>query len=286
MMDAPARSLLVPITAILVGMFSIQFGAALAKGLFPLVGAAGATTLRLILAAVLLAAIYRPWRGASLKGHRGVLLAYGASLGMMNFFYYLALERVPMGIVVAVEFLGPLAVAVAASSRAIDFLWALLAFAGLVLLLPIRTGAATLDLVGLCFALMAGACWALYIIFGKRAGAQHGARSVALGMIVGAIVVLPVGGAVAGTAMLNPAAIPLALAVAVLSSALPYVLEMHAMLRMPTRTFGIFMSVEPAIAAFFGFAMLGERLTAWQGVAIGCVVLASFGSAATSSRSS
>ena len=206
------------------------------------------------------------------------------SLGLMNLFYYLALQRVPMGIVVAIEFLGPLAVAIAASHRPRDFLWVLLALTGLVLLLPVQAGTASLDLVGVGFALLAGTGWALYIVFGTRAGAGHGLRSVALGMIIGAVVVLPIGGAVAGKAMLNPGALPLALAVAILSSALPYVLEMYAMTRMPTRAFGIFMSVEPAIAALFGLALLGERLTLLQVIAIGCVMFASFGSALSSAR--
>ena len=280
----PTRSFLRPIVAILAAMCSIQFGASLAKGLFPLLGAVGATTVRLVLAALLLGLCYRPWRGASLSGQRAALIGYGASLGLMNLFYYLALERVPMGIVVAVEFLGPLAVAIAASHRAIDFLWVLLAIVGLVLLLPLQGGGAALDLAGLGFALIAGLGWGLYIVFGTRVGADHGGRSVALGMVIGALVVLPIGGSIAGRAMFNVAALPLALAVAILSSALPYVLEMYAMTRMPTRVFGIFMSVEPAIAALFGFALLGEHLTLLQQAAIGCVMLASFGSAAASSR--
>jgi inner membrane transporter RhtA len=278
------RSLLLPVAAILTAMCSIQFGASLAKGLFAVMGPVGATTLRLTLAALLLAVVFRPWRGASLAGHRGAVLAYGAALGLMNLFYYLALARVPMGVVVAIEFLGPLAVAIVHSHRPIDFLWALLAVIGLVLLLPFGAGAAHPDLLGLGYALLAGVGWALYIVFGTRAGLGHGVRSVALGMIAAAVVVVPVGVVAAGPALLNLRALPLGLAVAVLSSALPYVLEMQAMTRMPTRVFGIFMSVEPAIAALFGFALLGERLTALQCTAIGCVMLASFGSALSSTR--
>jgi len=280
-----SRGLLLPVVAVLTAMCSIQFGASLAKGLFPALGPVGATTARLLLAALLLGLCFRPWRGASLRGHRAALVGYGAALGLMNLFYYLALERVPMGIVVAIEFLGPLAVAIGASHRPVDFLWVLLALTGLVLLLPLQGGAAALDLVGICYALLAGVGWALYIVFGTRAGAGHGLRSVALGMIVAAAIVLPIGAGVAGKALLNVSALPLALAVAVLSSALPYVLEMYAMTRMPTRAFGIFMSVEPAIAALFGLALLGERLSPLQGVAIGCVMLASFGSALSSARS-
>lgn len=277
------RPLLLPLLAILAAMCSIQFGAALAKGLFPVLGAVGATTLRLVLAALLLALVFRPWRFGIPASSRAALAGYGTALGLMNLFYYLALQRVPMGIVVAIEFLGPLAVAIAASRRALDFLWALLAAAGLALLLPLRGGTGSLDPIGLGFALLAGVGWASYIVFGTRAGADHGARGVALGMIVGAVVVLPVGavfgGGALGAAVLDGRVLPLALAVAVLSSALPYVLEMYAMQRIPTQTFGILMSLEPAIAALFGLMLLGERLTPLQDIAIGCVMAASLGSA-------
>jgi inner membrane transporter RhtA len=275
------HSILLPILAILIAMCSIQLGAALAKGLFPLLGPVGATALRLVLAALILAIAFRPWHGASLAGHRGTLLVYGGALGLMNLFYYLALERVPLGITVAIEFLGPLAVAIAHSHRRIDFAWALLAVIGVVLLLPLPHSTVLLDLLGLCFAALAGFFWAMYIVFGTRAGLGHGSRSVALGMVVGALVVMPFGAGKASTVLSNLEILPLAIAVAVLSSALPYVLEMKAMTRMPTRVFGIFMSVEPAIAALFGYLMLDERLVLLQCLAIGCVMLASLGSAVT-----
>jgi inner membrane transporter RhtA len=279
------HSVLLPIIAILVAMCSIQLGAALAKGLFPLLGPVGATTLRLVLAALILTIAFRPWRGASLAGHRGAVLAYGAALGLMNLCYYLALERVPLGITVAIEFLGPLAVAIANSHRRIDFAWALLAVVGLVLLLPRPGSTVQLDLLGLGFAALAGFFWAIYIVFGTRAGLGHGSRSVALGMVVGALIVLPFGAGKASAVILNPGILPLGIAVAVLSSALPYVLEMKAMTRMPTRVFGIFMSVEPAIAALFGYLMLDERLVLLQCLAIGCVMLASLGSTFTGRES-
>jgi inner membrane transporter RhtA len=275
------HSILLPILAILLAMCSIQLGAALAKGLFPLLGPIGATTLRLVLAALILGVALRPWRGASLAGHRGTMVVYGAALGLMNLFYYLALERVPLGITVAIEFLGPLGVAIAHSHRRIDFAWALLAVIGLLLLLPLPGSIVRLDLLGIGFAALAGFFWAMYIVFGTRAGLGHGSRSVALGMVVGALIVMPFGATKAGIVFSNPSILPLALAVAVLSSALPYVLEMKAMTRMPTQVFGIFMSVEPAIAAVFGYLMLDERLVWLQCLAIGCVMLASLGSALT-----
>jgi inner membrane transporter RhtA len=281
-----ANSLLLPSAAILVAMLSLQLGASLAKSLFPLLGPRGATALRLLLAALILLPLYRPWRGTRLTGSRLALLGYGASMGLMNLFYYLALARVPMGLVVAIEVLGPLTVAIAASRHGVDAAWVGLALLGLGLLLPLWPGAAAVDPLGIGFALLAGVGWALYIVLGRRAGLAHGGRSVSLGLIVGALVVLPISAIGARGIPLAAAALPVALAVAVLSSALPYVLEMWAMTRLPTRTFGIFMSVEPALAALVAWAMLGERLTRLQGVAIGCVMLACFGSAMTASATS
>jgi inner membrane transporter RhtA len=263
-------------------MCSIQCGASLAKSLFPVLGPIGATTLRLVLAAAILVPVCRPWRGQPLSGSRRLLVGYGAALGLMNLFYYLALARVPMGLVVAIEFLGPLAVATLASHRAVDFIWAGFAALGLLLLLPVWQNAAPVDPLGIGFALLSGVGWALYIVWGKRAGLTHGGRSVALGMIVGAAVVLPIGIAASGSALLTLAALPVGLAVAVLSSALPYWLEMWALTRLPTRSFGIFMSMEPALAALVGLALLGEQLTPLQWLAIGFVMLASFGSALSS----
>ncbi|MEO7774275.1 MAG: EamA family transporter [Steroidobacteraceae bacterium] len=276
-----SRLAVLPLVFVLVAMVSIQFGASLAKSLFAALGAEGATALRLALGALMLLALYRPWRGASLAGGRRDLLIYGASLGLMNLFFYLALARAPMGIVVAIEFLGPLGVAIAASRRWLDFLWVLLAVLGLSLLLPLHADAPALDPVGVLFALLAAVGWALYIVYGTRIGLAHGGRSVALGMVIAALVVLPVGVANSGSALLDPSHLPLALAVAVLSSALPYSLEMYALTRIATRSFGILMSLEPALAAVAGLLVLGEYLSTLQWLAIASVMLASFGSTMT-----
>jgi inner membrane transporter RhtA len=277
-----SRRLMLPLALLLVAMIAVQLGAALAKGLFPALGAAGATALRLALAVPILLAIYPPWREPPLRGSRASLIIYGGALGLMNLFFYLALTRVPLGVVVAIEFLGPLGVAIAASRRGIDFAWVGLAVLGLAMLVPLPANAPALDPLGVGFAVLAGTCWALYIVHGKRAGAAHGGRVVALGMVIACLAVLPFGIADAGNALLNPAVLPLALAVAILSSALPYALEMYVLTRMATRTFGIAMSLEPALAAVAGLAILGERLSALQWLAVGCVMLASLGSAATS----
>lgn len=189
------------------------------------------------------------------------MVVYGIALGGMNLLFYLSVRTVPLGIAVALEFTGPLLVAILSSRRLLDFLWIGLAVFGIWLLLPLGNSAEPLDLVGAAYALGAGVCWALYILFGQRAGADHGAQGAALGVLVAAILVVPIGVAHAGADLLDPALIPLALGVAVLSTALPYTLEMVALTRLPARTFGTLMSIEPAFGALSGLLFLGERLT-------------------------
>jgi inner membrane transporter RhtA len=205
----------------------------------------------------------------------------------MNLLYYQALRTVPLGITVSLEFTGPLAVAVLSSRRSLDFLWIALAGAGLYLLLPVGHAHATVDPRGAAFALGAGSCWALYIVFGQRAGTDFGPQTVALGSIIAAIIVVPVGVAAAGAKLFSAAALPYGLAIAFLSTALPYTLEMIALTRMPTRTFGILMSIEPAMGALIGWVMLREHLSAVQCAAIALIILASVGATrATSERAS
>ena len=274
-----------PALLLLVAMGSFQVGASLtARYLFPDVGAQGATALRVGIAAILLLLIYRPWRNTAWRGRGFTLLCYGITLGAMNLFFYMAILRIPLGIAVAIEFLGPLSVAVLASRRALDFLWVVVAVMGLALLLPITRSASQLDAAGLLCAALAALFWGLYIVSGQRAGAEGHASggTVAIGMMIAMLVVVPPGIHEAGAKLLDPALLPIAFVVAAISSAIPYVIEMYAMARMPARTFGIFMSIEPALAAIAGFALLGDRLAPLQWAAILCVVLASLGSAATS----
>jgi inner membrane transporter RhtA len=202
-------------------------------------------------------------------------------MGWMNYFFYLALSYIPLGITMALEFTGPLGVALFASRRPIDFLWIFLAAIGLVALLPLGLGGQSLSALGVAYALGAGVCWALYIVFGRRAGAAHGGQITALGTVIGALMIVPVGVAHSGWELFAPAILPLAAGVAVLSSALPYSLEMFAMPRIATRTFGVFMSLNPALGALAGLIFLGEMLTLVQWAAIGSIVAASAGSAAT-----
>jgi inner membrane transporter RhtA len=285
-MAAPgsARSLLFPIGLLLIAMSSIQSGASLAKSLFPLIGAPGTTAVRLIFAALILLAVLRPWQaGLSRQAWRHVVV-YGLALGGMNFLFYMALRTVPLGIAVALEFTGPLAVAVWSSRRKVDFCWVALAVAGMLLLVPGATSAGAVDFTGALFALGAGVCWALYILYGQKAGAEHGIQTAGLGVAIAAVCLAPFGVASAGASLLNPAILPAAIGVAILSTALPYSLEMVALTRMPTRTFGILMSMEPAIGALSGLVFLGEQLTTNQWLAIAAIIAASAGATLTTPR--
>lgn len=279
------RDVLPSLAALLAAMVSVQFGASLAKGLFPALGPEGTTICRCGLAAVMLLALHRPWRERPSRAALVAVGLYGASLGLMNLLFYLSIARIPLGVAVALEFTGPLSVALLASRRARDLAWVALAAAGIALVFPRTHATRAVDPVGVAFALGAGACWALYIVLGKRAGkAVPGGAASALGMLTAALVVAPFGVARAGARLLDPALWPLALAVAVFSSALPYSLEMHALRRLPARTFGVLMSLEPALAALAGLVVLRERLSATQGAAIACIIAASLGSAASVGR--
>lgn len=283
--EKTATSILSSIAILLAAMLFIQTGASLAKQLFPFTGAAGAAALRLFFASLILLAVVRPWKKQLNRASISNIVYYGASMGFMNLTIYCALERIPLGIAVALEFTGPLAVALLASRKAHDFLWVLLAIAGIILILPAYDTQTALDPVGIIYALLAGLCWALYIVFGQRAGAQESSSIVtALGMTVAAAIVIPIGIADAGTKLLNYSIFPIAIGIAILSSALPYYLEMKALKALPAKTFGIFMSVEPAIAALSGLVILGEYLTFNQWLAIACVITASTGSAASARK--
>lgn len=263
-------------------MASIQFGASQAKQLFNILGVAGTSTMRLLFASIIMLIVFRPWKMKFTKDMYLSLLLYGGSLGLMNFSFYFALQRVPLGIAVALEFLGPLSVAIFSSKKKIDYVWALLAGIGIVLLLPRETSTQSLDPIGMFLAILAGAFWALYIIFGKRAGNNlKGGIAASMGMLVAAIIVFPFGLIIDGSKLLNPNAIPLALLVAFFGSALPYSLEMVALKQLKQQTFGILMSLEPALAALMGLFFLAENLTLLQWLAIICVITSSLGSTLT-----
>lgn len=274
----------VPVIILLIAMTSIQGGASLAKSLFPLVGAPGVTALRLALGTLILVIVFKPWRLRFTREQRLPLLFYGLSLGAMNYMFYLAIQTVPLGVAVALEFTGPLAVALFASRRAVDFIWVILAVLGLWYLLPLGQDVTHVDLTGAAFALGAGACWAIYIISGQRAGEDHGPATVALGSLIAAIVFVPLGAFQAGEVLWHWSILPLGIAVAILSTALPYSLEMIALTRLPTRTFGTLMSMEPALAAVSGMIFLGETLALQQVLALMAIVIASMGATLTLRR--
>jgi inner membrane transporter RhtA len=264
---------------LLVAMVSIQLGAALAKQLFPIVGAGGVSVLRTSFAALFLLGLWRPWRGTWTKSQIRLLAFYGIALGAMNLLFYLALQTLPLGMAVALEFTGPLALSLFSSRKLLDLLWVFLAALGIYLILPHGELETAADPTGVMFVLGAGFFWAVYIWFGKKAGENtHGGQSTAIGMTFAALTVLPFGVYQAGERLFHWSILPIGLAVALLSSAIPYSLEMNALKKIPVKTFGILMSLEPVVATIAGAIFLHEHLTATQIVSIACIVLASFGS--------
>lgn len=283
-MPERSSSAALPVTLVLAAMTSMQVGAAVAKRLFPVVGSTGAASLRLLFGAAILCAVLRPWRLRLTAAAWRSVIVYGMALGGMNSLFYAALKTVPLGVGVALELTGPLAVALLASRRAVDFLWVGLAMGGLLLLLPFGGASAGVDPAGAAFALAAGACWGLYIVFGQKAGEGRGVSTAAVGMVVAAACVVPVGVAQAGASLFAPGVLPYALGVAVLSSALPYSLEMVALGRLPAKTFGTLMSLAPAVGALSGLVILQERLAVSQWLAVMLIVAASAGATVTAAR--
>jgi inner membrane transporter RhtA len=275
----PIAPLALAVGALLISMVSYQCGASLAKHLFPQVGAQGATAYRLGLSALMLLLWRRPWRRSGKQRNWGALWGYGLAMGAMNLVFYMSLRTIPLGIAVALEFTGPLTLALLGSRRLIDFVWIALVVAGLALLLPLRAQMHALDPVGVMYALAAGVGWALYIVLGKKAGDAYGADAVTWGTSIGALLAIPFGIAHAGSALLSPAFLPYALGVAVLSSALPYSLEMIALTLLPSRTFSTLLSLEPAVAAIAGVTLLDERLSLLQWLAIVTIIVAAAGTA-------
>ncbi len=264
---------------VIISIASIQFGAALAKGLFGVLSAEGIAALRLFFAALILLAVFRPWKQKLSSEVLKACALYGLCLGSMNLLFYLALARIPLGVAVALEFVGPLGVALILSRKPIDFLWGFLACTGFALLLPIHAFSENLDWPGVLLALAAGVCWGFYILAGAKVGAVVSPKiASAIGMSIAALVVIPFGIFTEGAGLFNPSILPAALAVALLSSAIPYTLEMFALKKIPAKSFGILMSLEPAFATLFGFLYLGETLGVIQLLAIVAIALASLGS--------
>ena len=235
-------------------------------------------------------AFWRPWRRAWTWADAPLLVLFGATLGIMNLLFYNALKTVPFGLAIAVEFTGPLAVALWSSKKPLDFVWIVLAVAGMGLILPLgNTLGANLqtdaiDPLGIAYALGAGACWAVYIVIGQRVADRIGAFATPMGMLVAALVVTPVGISVAGTSLLNPEWMLAGLGIALLSSAIPYSLEMYSLKHLPKQTFSILLSLEPAVGALAGWLVLSEQLSTQQLCAIGLIMAASVGCAMTAGQ--
>ena len=286
-----------PSVLVLTGVVSVQVGAGVAARLFALIPPAAVTGLRLwTAAAVMIVAGARPLRDnlAGLARRRAwrdaaVVAGVGLTLAVMNFSIYQAFARIPLGIAVTIEFLGPLAVAVASSRRLIDLLWVALAGVGVALLTGTgapASGGHRVGLVGLGFALLAAAAWAAYIVLSRATGRRFpGTSGLTIAMLVAAVVIIPAGVTAGGTALLRPGILAAGLAIGLLSSVIPYSLELEALRRVPARVFGIWMSLEPAVAALVGLVMLGETLAVTEWAAIVCVMIACAGAARGSVRS-
>jgi inner membrane transporter RhtA len=253
----------VPPTAfVMLATVSVQLGAAIAKTLFESLGPGGTVFVRIAFATLGLLVVVRP----RLSGHdrNAYLLAglFGLALALMNFSFYLAIDRIPLGVAVTLEFVGPLGVAVAGSRRILDVLWVVLAAAGILLLAPLGAfGGMDLDPLGVAFALLAGCLWASYILLSTRTGrAFPGGTGLVIALGVGTVVLAPIGIAGAGAALLDPRLLLAGFGVAMLSSAIPYSLELEALRKIPARIFGVLMSLDPAVAALVGLVVLGERL--------------------------
>jgi inner membrane transporter RhtA len=267
-----------PVVLVLAAISSVQVGAALAKTLFDEIGAGGTVFVRVLFAALALVIVWRPRVSGLRRGELWLAVVFGLTLACMNLAFYSALDRIPLGIAVTLEFVGPLGVAVAGSRGPLDLLWVGLAAAGILLLSDF--GSADLDGLGVALALLAGGFWAAYILLSARVGRVFpGGSGLALAMVVAAAVLLPVGVGDGGADLLVPWILAAGAAVALLSSAIPYSLELEALRRMPAGLFGVLMSLEPAVAALAGFVVLGEDLAARELVAILLVVAASAGAA-------
>ncbi len=267
-----------PTGFLLIAILSIQFGSALAKSLFSELGPWGVVSLRVTFSAIILFAIWRPKLHTQARQHYKLILAYGIVMAMMNSAFYTAIDRIPLGIAIAIEFTGPLGLAILKSQRWLDGLWATLAILGIVRLTPL-TGA-SLDPTGMFLALLSGICWALYILLAAKLGpALPGVEGLTWGLCISTVILLPIGIAQAGSALLNPRLLALSVGVALLSTALPYACEIIALRSLPVKVFGVILSIEPMVGVLAGFFILGETLSARSLIACLLITIAAAGAA-------
>ncbi|UWY27267.1 DMT family transporter [Flavobacterium sp. TR2] len=272
-----------PVPAVLLAIISVQFGAAIAKTLFPTIGSAGTASMRIGISALILLLAFRPKLKTITAQQWKVVIPYGLSLGAMNLIYYLAIERIPIGLAVTLEFVGPLLLAIVGSKRLVDYCWAIIAAIGILLIAPWTSN--HLDTFGIICALLAGAFWSAYIVLGGKASkVMNDGDAVTIGMLFAAILVLPFGFLENGLINLTPKLFGMGVALALLSSAIPFTLEMKALGKLPPRTFSILMSLEPAAASICAFLFLKESLNVNEILAVVCVVIASAGSTLTAKK--
>ena len=267
-----------PIGFLLIAIFSVQFGSALAKSLFGEVGPWGVVGLRVSFSALFLFALWRPRFHPQVKANLPLIVGYGLVMAMMNSAFYAAIDRIPLGVAISLEFTGPLGLSILKSQHWKDGLWAALAMAGILLLTPLS--GATLDLWGMVLALCAGLCWALYIVLAAKLGpALPGVEGLAWGLVVSTLLLLPIGITTAGSALLSPKVLGLGAGVALLSTALPYACEIIALRSLPIKVFGVMLSMEPMVGVLAGFLILGETLSARSLIACLLVSVAAAGAA-------
>lgn len=272
-----------PLPAILLAIISVQFGAAIAKSLFPAIGAAGTASLRIGISALILFLAYRPNLRKITPEQWKLVIPYGLSLGTMNLIFYLAIERIPVGLAVTLEFVGPLVLAVFGSKRLIDYLWVFIAAMGIALIAPWSGNG--IDVVGALFALLAGVFWATYIVLGgKVSKVMKDGDAVSTGMLFASLLIIPFGIMENGLSNLTPNLLGMGIALALLSSAIPFTLEMKALGQLPPRTFSILMSLEPAAASICAFLFLQEHLSFSEIIAVFFVIIASIGSTMTAKK--
>nr|WP_294787140.1 DMT family transporter [uncultured Flavobacterium sp.] len=272
-----------PVPAVLLAIISVQCGAAIAKTLFPIIGAAGTASMRIGFSAIILLLVYRPNFKKITSKQWKIVIPYGLCLGVMNLIFYLAIERIPIGLAVTLEFVGPLLLAIVGSKRLIDYCWVLLAAIGIILIAPWANN--RIDSLGVLLALLAGVFWAGYIVLGgKVSKIMNGNEAVSTGMLFAALLILPFGFFDNGLTNLTPKFFGMGIALALLSSAIPFTLEMKALGQLPPRTFSILMSLEPAAASICAFIFLQENLNIYEILAVFCVVIASAGSTLTAKK--
>ncbi|GAA0832713.1 MULTISPECIES: EamA family transporter [Marinomonas] len=268
-----------PMIAAFASLLSLQVGAAFAKTIFPLVGTDGVAALRIGISALLFVVLFQPWKVRLSVSQWPSIVIYGAMIGLMNLLIYRAFLYIPVGIAISIEVLGPLGISLLSTKRRTDIIWIFCALIG-VLLLPFNQTDTTLNITGVIYAVLAAICWGLYIKTASTVS-QIGSKGVATGMLIAALFMVPIGTVQAGLSLFTPNVLMLGLIIALLSSAIPFLLDMYALKRLPRSIFGVLMSASPAVSAIAGAIILNEQLSALQWLGIVAISLACIGASLT-----